>query len=77
MIPTQLHDSRRALAWRLLLVMGMKIPQGGLVDKNRNTLRQLLTLKQLLHLSAAVALVFVLSFTVPAKAQNTQPGTPM
>jgi hypothetical protein len=49
----------------------MKISQGGLVDKNRNTLRQLL------HLSPALALALVLSFTVTVKAQNTQPGTPM
>lgn len=41
------------------------------MDKNRNQLRQLL------HLGAAFALALVLSFAVPVRAQNTQPGTPM
>jgi hypothetical protein len=49
----------------------MKILQGGLVDKNRNTLRQLL------HLSAALALALVLLFNVPVKAQNTPSGSPV
>jgi hypothetical protein len=46
------------------------------VDKNRNTLRQLLHLGQLFNLGALI-LAFTLSFTAALQAQTTPSGSPM